>query len=448
MYPGKGVPRLEVFGLIMQPKPQMISIRPRFAEWMAVLFIFQYVATSKGQEQAEQTNAPATEQPVTVSKVSPYNISWGSGGFNLSAGLREVYVDNVYLTKTDARDDFITVPECNVAAFFPVGQSNTVALNLGLAYYQYQKNTTLNTGTPIINPDSELAFNLRSGDFTFRFSECFSYQVDPVYETGSEFYNLYKTAQFRRYQNRVGTMVTWDENKLIMTAGYYHENLWSDGSAYDYIDHASELFSADAMLAASPWLTVGLESAGSLNDFVNSSTYDTWRARVGPALRIEVTPFIKIRLGGGYERIDFDSASASSLGLSPENTYYAYAGVEHQINRFFSHSLTISHDNQLGFNAANLEGDHITYSLTWAARKPLTISPLASVNFYDESFGSDTANLYHERFNYYSVGVNARYQLGPHWMASVKWNYRLKDSDIEDDGYAQNQVSIELMHQF
>lgn len=396
---------------------------------------------SLGDKTAPQTET-APESPPR------YNIPWGSGGLNFSAGLRGVYVDNVYLTQTGARDDFILVPECDLAAFFPIGQSNTVVLDLGLAYYQYLENTSLNTGTPLINPNSELAFNLHSGDFTFRFSEKFSYQESPVYESGSQFYNLYNTAIFKRYLNRVGGLVTWDQNKLVMTAGYFHENLWSAGSTYNYIDHASELFSADAMLAFSPVVTAGLEAAGSLNNFDNSPAYDTWRARVGPAFRINASDFIQIRLGGGYERIQYDSDQASTLGLSPENTYYAYAAVEHRINEFFYHSLTVSHDNQLGFNAANLEGDHITYSLNWAARKPLTISPLVSVHFFDESFGSTTANLYHETFTYYLFGISARYKLGPHWRASASWNYRFKDSDIHADGYAQNQVSLEVLYQF
>src|ERR1039458_4336390 len=139
------------------------------------------------------------------------------------------------------------------------------------------------------------------------------------------------------------------------------------------------------MLTLSPLVTTGLEAVGSLNNFDNSPTYDTWRARVGPGIRLNVSQFIKVRAGVGYERIDYDSASASSLGLSAENTYYAYAGVEHQINRFFSHSLEASHDNQLGFNAANLEGTHVSYSLAWKPNTALTLSPHMSVNWYDES---------------------------------------------------------------
>jgi hypothetical protein len=391
---------------------------------------------------------PATPANANPAAPSRFAVPLGSGGLNFNAGLKTEYIDNVFLTKNSPSDDFILIPECDLAAFFPVGRMNSVAIDVGLAYYEYLRHDQLNTGLPLINPNSDLTFNLRAGDFWFKFSEGFSYQQSPFYETGNEFFNLYNTALFQRYVNRVGGVVTWDQHDLVMTAGYFHENLWSETSLYNYIDHSSELFSADAMLAISQRVTVGLESAGSINDFFNSSSYDTWRARVGPALRINATEFIRIRAGGGYERIQYDSAAASSLGLTPENTYYAYVAIDHKINQFFTHSLAISHDNQLGFNAANLEGSHLTYSMTWAPRKQLSISPLVSIHRYDESFGSATANLYHEKFTYYLLGLAAHYELGPHWRATASWNYRLKDSDIPADGYAQNQVALELVYQF
>ena len=416
-----------------------------------------------GQElgQSPVVNSPETYQlghsplnePAALARSSQpapprYFIPLGNGGLNLSAGLKGEYVDNVYLTEHGAKNDFIIIPECDLGAFFPVGQLNSFGLDVGLAYYQYLKNTELNTGVPLVNPNTDLRFNLRTGDFSFRFSEAFAYQQNPIYETGSDFYNVYNTALFQRYLNRVGCLGTWDQHDLVVDASYYHENLWAESSVYNYIDHASELFSADALLSTSPRLRVGLESAGSINSFDYSMSYDTWRARVGPTVRLNPGPFIRIRMGAGYERIQYDSADAASLGLTPDNTYYAYADVEHQINRFFSHSLTLSHDNQLGFNAANLEGSTVSYALTWNPRKNLRLSPLVYVGYYDESFGSNTANLYHERFMFYMVGLSAGYQLGEHWQANANWTYRLKDSETELAGYAQNQVSLEILYRF
>jgi hypothetical protein len=380
---------------------------------------------------------------------SHFLVPIGSGGLNLSAGLKTEYIDNVFLTESNAKDDFILVPECDLSAFFPIGQVNSLGLDVGLAYYEYLKHSQLNTGTPLVNPNTDLAFNVYSGNFGFRFNESFSYQESPVYESGSEFFNVYNTALFKRYLNRIGGLMTWDQHDLVVTAGYFHENLWSAGSTYNYIDHASELFSADAMFKTSPVLSAGAEAAGSLNDFSNRALNDSWRARVGPVVQINPSTFIKARLGAGYERIEYDSTDASTLGLDPQNSYYAYANVEHRINAFFSHSLVVSHDNQLGYNAGNLEGTHVSYSLSWSPRERLTISPLASVHFYEESFGSSAPpSLYHEKFTYYLFGIGARYQLGKHWRANASWNYRLKDSEIDLNGYAQNQVSLELLYQF
>ncbi len=113
-------------------------------------------------------------------------------------------MDNVFLESSGERDDFLLIPECNVAAFLPVGQSNTVVLDLGIAYYQYFKNTSLNSGVPLVNPNSEVALNLQVKDFRFRVSERFSYQESPVYDIGEEFFNVYNTGSFARYHNRVG----------------------------------------------------------------------------------------------------------------------------------------------------------------------------------------------------------------------------------------------------
>lgn len=377
-----------------------------------------------------------------------YNIPWGSGGINFSLGLQGQYVDNVYLTHTSPSDDFIIVPECNIAAFIPAGRSNNIVLDLGIAYYYYIQNTELNTGTPLINPNSELAFNLQTGDFHFKFSESFSYQESPVYETGGQFYNIYNTGRFARYLNRVGVAMKWDLHDLVVDASYYHENLAANGSTYNYIDHASELFGADALLAVSPTLTVGLESVASINRFDNSPWYDTWRARVGPGVRLNLSEFVHARLGAGYERIEYDSSFAAPLGLKPEDSYYAYAAIDHEINRFISHSIQAGHDNQLGFNAANLERSYVGYYLNWRPKRSITVSPGISLSFYDESYGSGSASLYSEKFRYLSPNVLVHYEYDRHWRANLGWEYHLKDSDTEELGYSRNLVRLELIYQF
>jgi len=418
---------------------------PRLVTLISLTSLFG-VAQEAVQNPRADENTVEAEQVVESSK--RYNLPLANGGFNFSAGLRGVYVDNVFLTETGQREDYIVVPELNIAAFFPIGRTNSIVLDLGIAYYQYLKNGELNTGIPLINPNSELAFKLSAGDFRFDLTERFSYQESPVYQAGGEFFNVYHTGRFARFDNRAGVLATWDLHDLIVSAGYYHENLLAKDSFYNYIDHASELFSADGMLALSPRLKAGLEAAASLNRFDNRPLNDSWRARVGPAFRLDLSQFFQARFGAGYERIQYDSPEASALGISGEDTYYAYGAVAHEINQFFSHSLEVFHDNQLGYNAGNLEGTHVTYTLTWRPRERLSLSPHVAVIFYKESFGSGPPTLYHESFTYILAGLTAQYQLGQHWRTSLRWDYRLKDSEFEGVGYAQNQVALEVIYKF
>jgi hypothetical protein len=449
----------KVLGL--SSKSRITNMRPRFIKRiviLAVLFQFGIAGYGQGWSSGWQTGWPTTQGGPIETVIPPlgiltggssrYNFPLGPGGINFSAGFRALYVDNVFLTQTDARNDFVLIPECDLGAFFPIGRSNSLNLDLGLAYYDYLKNTSLNTGAPVISPDSEIAFHIRTGDFTLRFSESFSYQESPVYDEGAEFFNIYQAALFRHYENIAGITATWNLPDLVTEFGYHHDDLWSDGSFYNYVNHASELFDANSMYAFSPLVTAGLETAASVNNFDHRSMEDNWRVRMGPALRLDVSQFFKVRVGAGYERIDYDSGSVKPFGVHPDDTYYAYAGVDHTINRVFSHSLEVSHDNQIGINAGNLAGTHVLYAFFWRPNHQATLSPHVSSHWFDESFGSGSSSLYHERFTYVLGGFSARYQWDKHWRTTLSWDYRLKDSDIEGDGYGQNQVSLEGVYQF
>jgi hypothetical protein len=403
----------------------------------------------RAQTLKPQEDENAVQSEAAMRTRSRYNISIGSGGLNFSAGFRTMYVDNVYLSYTNVRDDVILVPECDLAAFFPIGLSNSLACDIGLAYYDYLKNSRLNSSTPAVNPNSQLTFNLRTGDFTIGFDESFSYQVLPFYETQNQFYNLYNTAQFRRFDNLLGTTVKWDLRDLVVTAAYHHDNFWSDGGHYSYIDHASEIFNTDATLKLSRMVAAALEASGSLNNYGNNSIYNTSRARVGPALRLDVSEFITIRAGAGYERINFDSSPAGALDLGSQDTYYAYGKIDHRITQFLSQSIAGSHDNQIGFNAANLEGTHLIYSLNWQPTRTLTVSPYVSANWYNESDGPNASSrLYHEQFTFVHAGIEAARQFGRHWRGKLSWNYNSIDANITYDGYAQNIAIAEITYQF
>jgi hypothetical protein len=410
-------------------------------------------ATS-GQRPPETANGSTSEREAAAEAQARaalperYNISLGRGGITLSAALEGLYVDNVFLTHTDARDDFVLVPQLNAGLFYPIGRLNTLRVDLGLAYYYYTRNTSLNSGTPTVSPNTLLDFRIYSGDFQITLSEAFSYQELPFYETGGEFFNVYGTGRFARFLNRVGAAAKWDLHHLVVEGGYHHEDLLSNGSEFNYIDRHSELFDANAFLSVSPVIALGLEGAASLNSFDNVPLNDHWRASVGPAVRLRPNEYLTARFGGGYQRIEYDSNLDSLYGLQGFNTYYAYASLEHQINRFFNHAARLSHDSQLGINAANLEGTHVTYSLSWTATERIKVSPYFEYSHYEESYGPDVTGLYREVFDYYSAGLAASYTVTQNWRVNLNYDFRMKDSQTPSAGYTQNRVALLVDYRF
>jgi hypothetical protein len=422
-----------------------------------VLGLVQGGATLRAQEMLPNTSTNLSPNEAELEETVPvqydgrtYNLRLGQGGLNFSAGLELRYVDNVFLSNTGRRDDYIISPVGDVAFFYPLGRgsSNVLTLDVGISYYQYTQNRELNTGTPIINPTTELAFDVHAGEVTLRPSEAFSYQESPVYETGGEFFNFVNTGRLARYDNLAGLALKWERHPLVVDAAYYHENLWARDSSFSEIDHSSELLNADVMYPFASGLTAGLETWGSINRFDNDSILNSWRVRAGPGMRWNVSQFLNLRAGGGYEYIDYDSGAASAEGINALNTFYFYARLEHDLTQFLSHALEGTHDNQLGYNAGNLEGYHITYTIDWRPRERLTLAPNASVNWYREAFGTSIPGLYNERFTYYLAGVTATYQFGRHLRANLGWEFRLDASETPGRSYYQNQAAIGMAWAF
>jgi len=415
----------------------------------ALLVWFRPVEKCVAQQATDMmSRAEAAESAAQAGVPQRYNIAVGSGGIYFALGLKGVYVDNVYLVHDHRQDDFILAPQLNLGAFIPIGQLNSLSADVGVAYYHYFKNDNLNTGTPTINPNSDLKFQIYSGDFRFTLSEAFSYEENPFYETGAQFFNIYQTGRFARFLNRAGVAVRWDLHQLFFDAGYHHEDLFSNGSAFEYINRHSELFNFAAELNVAPAVSLGLESAGSLNRFDHKPESDHWRAGIGPALKLKLTDYLDAKLGAGYQRIQYNSSEASALGLEGFNTFYAYGELIHVLNEFFNHSLRVSHDNEIGINAANLEGTHAIYTLNWNATEALQLSPLLGAHHFKESYGPGVTSLYHESFDYLAAGLNVGYALGRNWRVNARYDYRLKDSGVESLGYSQNRVSLLLTYQF
>jgi hypothetical protein len=372
-----------------------------------------------------------------------YNLRYGPVRFKATGTLGVSYTDNIFYSHT-RREDVLINPQITLGALWPVTDLNALRFSLGVGYEWYAKNSGLNADAPLINPGSELTFNLFVGDFRIQLFDRFLYQQSLFFNSfsdeGERFYNLNDVGTFSRLDNQVGFNVDWDLNKVVVSAGYNHENFVSTTTRFEYLDRASEWFTATASFALGDKAKTGLEAQASLHDY-DTETFlnDNWRARVGPFVDVNTEEKISLRAGGGFDTGQYDDSAFSG---SDYETYYAYARIR-QETRLFSHSLTFGREHTLGDIANNRRTTYARYSISSPIVAYLELGGNVSVNFAKEFGGT-----FEEEFAYYGAGLRVGWLFHKFWRADLSYEFRLKDSDITARDFHRNRVTLSATYSF
>jgi hypothetical protein len=390
-----------------------------------------------------------------------FDQKYGPVRLRTSAGVGINYTDNVFYSSQRSSDVMIQ-PKTDFDALWAVSELNTLRLSLGLSYEWYLKNTVLNSDTPLINPGSELAFNLFIGDFHIQPHERFSYQQSLFFNSfsGDEpFYNFNNVGTFSRLDNQAGVDVTWSLEKVVLKAGYNHENFIAQNAEFDYLDRESEWFTADAGYVLGDHLQSGVEARVSYHNYDQQTILsDNWRERIGPFVEANFPEKITLRAGAGYDTAQYENLTAPTplpargilLGApsnaydSDYSSYYAYAKID-QETRLFTHSLEAGRELLLGENANNLRTVYVKYSIFSPVIRNMELGANASVNVAEEYGGFSG---YDEKFTYYEAGLQMRYQFASHWRAGLSYDYVFKESDLAMLGFHRNLVSLDVVWTF
>jgi hypothetical protein len=245
---------------------------------------------------------------------------------------------------------------------------------------------------------------------------------------------------FSRYDNLAGVDVDWDLNKVVLSAGYNHENFFSTTTPFKYLNRASEWFTGSASFFLGDKVRGGVESQASLHDYEQQTVLtDNWRMRVGPFLTVDSESKLSLRGGGGFDMARYD---ASGFTNNDYETYYAYLAIR-QETRLFSHSLRGGREHLLGENANNLRTTYVRYSISSPAIANVELEAHGSVNFARESGGA-----FDEKFTYYGAGFRAGWQFHKYWRTELAYEYRLKDSALPLRDFTRNRATLALMFSF
>src|SRR5664279_5556953 len=292
------------------------------------------------------------------------------------------------LVTTQQQSDFIIRPQVNIDALWPLTQLNTLRLDVGVGYAFYLDHSSYDTNSVLLSPGSQLAFDIFVGDFRINLHDRFSLEQDPVAEL-----SLSNVADYGRFQNTAGVSVLWDLNAAVVTVGYDHYNFISTTDVFDYLNRNAEMVTGSIAFTPSSTMSVGVEGAFVDTYYDQNVLNDSIGYSAGVFLETQITSYLKLRVAGGYQNINFDSTGVVS-DFHDVSDYYANVLLSHRVNSVFTHSLSAGHETQLGINSNYITLNYVRHTANWNILYHTLLSTELFYEDADDSGGTFICLLY------------------------------------------------------
>jgi hypothetical protein len=397
-------------------------------------------ASAQESIRPSQTSSMAADARQQSEVQGNYNIKAGPVGVNMTGSMSVEANDNVGLSQTNREGDLILRPEIDLDSQWKVSPLNTLRFNMGVAYAAYLEHSNLNTRSVLINPGSQLAFDVFVGGvLRLTFHDQFAILQNPVDEP-----TLSNVARFDRFQNSAGVTALVDLNDLKFVLNYDHFDFRSLDSEFDTLNRNEEQFSASASLALSDALTAGLDGSFGLVNYLLDYNNNGYNWTAGPFVEATLSSYTKLRLSGGYQNMQFDN-NGTSGDTTNYGGWYGSLSVAQRLNQYWSHSLTLGHEARIGLDVNFTEYTYVRYQANWRINTRLN----ASIDgFYEVANESGTALQDSEDSHRWGGGLSLTWQLGSKIALALRYQYVKKDSDLVLRSYYQNDATLTLNYAF
>ncbi|PYK96003.1 MAG: hypothetical protein DME19_21210 [Verrucomicrobia bacterium] len=374
-----------------------------------------------------------------------YNLQAGPVRFSFGAALGVELTDNVRYAQTDAEGDVVLEPRASTHLFWPVTEANALSASIGLGYRKYVFHNELDYF--LVEPGSELAFDLFVKDVRLTVYDRFAYSLDP-FNVGA----VSGTARYGGLQNTAGMDAVWDLNKLVLTAGYGHLNFISGVSDFDYLDRATELFTLKAALRASDMVSFGPEATATLNRYDRPLLENSFGYSAGAFLKFRPNEHLNLTLRGGYVNYHFDPLGVNE---SPPkvSTYYFGATLAHTLNEHITHELSGGREVRPGIYSNSEDYYDARWGIRWNV---IHHTPVVTSFFYENGtqapYSYATANSFAiflgESYERYGTEIALSRQIMQKLTAALSYRFVWKGSGGNSQNYRQNSLRLDLNYRF
>ena len=378
-----------------------------------------------------------------------YNLKMGDLKLRFQTAIGVQVTDNVNFSEKNQQADISLRPELNVTAMFPVTDRNTLALTIGVGYAKYAK--TKNRDHFFLTPGSTIGFNIYAGDFLINLHTEFTLTQDSYQQ--SEISN----GSYGYFRNMTGVNATWDLNKVILTFGYDHEIYTPTLPQFAYQSRASELFNARAVFLINPTTQLGLQLGASSTAFDSKPSYATnsmgaiFRTdqflsnqksiNFGPYFQSRLSAHLRMTLSAGYA-IYFQEAPSSFSKGGNSASFYTDIQVQHAVNAHVAYSFNLGHQVRQGLVTDSLDYYYFRFNPTWQVFSELTLTVPVSIESYSST------GFRAEKFQFWNLGLSATYRLSKKLAVTASYYHRMRNSDINNSSYVENQLVLDTRYSF
>lgn len=410
--------------------------------WLGIIAILALVAESEvfGQESIRPslTGAEAAEARLPAFHVQPnYNLKAGPISFDLTGALGLEFNDNINLAEHGRKADLIIRPEISLNSFWQITKFNALTLDIGIAYAKYVNNQGLDTNSALIAPNSQLSFDVFVGDFRINFHDRIAISEDPINQI-----TLSNTADFTHLENSAGLSVLWDLNDIKIVLGYDYYLFRDLSNGFHFLDRTEHQFTLSTSFRISDEINAGFDAGFALVDYKQNFNNDAVSYHVGPFYEQQVSNYLKLRLSGGYQAINFDSGGTNTDSTDASGPF-AVATISHRLNNYITENLTAGYETQLGLTTNFVELGYVRYDANWRVNRRIT---LRLNGFYEHAH--ESAGVLPENAQRFGAGFGFGYQLTKKCNIGIQYQFTLKDSDLVERSYYQNQVLLRVAYDF
>lgn len=367
------------------------------------------------------------------------NIRLGQMKMDLSTALLVEASDNVLYQETDPKSDIILSPSMGLRMLYPVTDKNLLTLGAGVGYAFYLDNGE--NDYLFLTPDSDLSFDVYAGDFVINLHDRFHYTQEVASQP-----SLSGRGTYGRFDNSIGSLVTWDLNKAVIQFNYDHLIYIATDDIYKYTDHTSELFGLRSGWLITPMTPLGVDLGFGITDYDQDLLNDMNHYSVGAFYEVPAGRFIHLRLTAGY--VLYEATSNSNTNLTGENLNAIYADFtfEHRITQHITYSITAGQQVMPGYYGQVVQNFYARGDVIWNIIRGYGLNTWVQYENGEEAgryYGYDN-----EQYDRYYLGISVTKRLSEKLTGSLGYTFMQRNSNIPGLAYTQNRLVLNVAYRF